>query len=100
MSTTTRKMTHGVVSILMIAHAAFLSFIMEHDTRHWDNPSIPFSVWWVLFWIWPAWICILWMCRRKSVWSIGVPVILGLLAMSPALFMILIGWAVGNAKHI
>ncbi len=100
MSTAIRKLTYGFVSVLMIMHAAFLSFIFDHDTRHWDHPSVPYSIWWVLFWIWPAWIGLLWTCRLKSGWSIGVPIIIGLLTMSPGLFMILIAWAVGTAKHI
>jgi len=89
-----------MVICFMITHALFLTLIFWHDTKRWDKPFISSSVWWVLFWAWPAWAVWLWKFRLKSRWSIVLPVIVSLVALSPVLFMLVISGLMAGFKHI
>jgi hypothetical protein len=76
-----------------LAHAAFVAvnfFVNFFFTT--------VSLWWGLFAAWPAWAFVLWRYGSKKPWSVALPMIIGLLILSPVL-MILFNFIWASLSH-
>jgi hypothetical protein len=84
------KFRYALLFIGCIAHAEFLSLSLAHN--FWNgtlfilSPIALYRIWWVLIFIWPSWIIVLWKYGLKGnrvlrLLSIVVPIITGLIIM-------------------
>jgi hypothetical protein len=72
-----------------LAHAAFL--VVNYFFNFFLFLSFfPYhSLWWASFVTWPAWAFVLWRYGSKRPWSVALPMIIGLLILSPVLMRLL-----------
>jgi hypothetical protein len=72
-----------------LAHAALVG-IGFFFLREGPGAVVTYSLWWGLFLTWPAWTFVLWRYGSKKPGSVILPMLLGLLILSPALMILFI----------
>jgi hypothetical protein len=66
-----------------LAHAAFVAVDFFINFFFFVSFSLYHKLWWGSFVTWPAWAFALWRYGSKKPWSVALPMMIGLLILSP-----------------
>ncbi len=82
---TTAERRYRLLVFGCIAHAAFVAVVYFFNFLSLFSFCYYHSLWWGSFAVWPAWTFVLWRYGSKKPWSVALPMIIGLLILSPVL---------------
>jgi hypothetical protein len=100
MNTTAAKNKHySLLAFFCISHAALVTSLVIYGVSHSDSFAANIHLLLVLLGAWPFWALVLWKFGWRPM-AIVLTMILGLLILSPVLFLFLVGWAMEHGGSL
>jgi hypothetical protein len=87
---TTAERRYRLLVLGCLAHGAFVDANYFFNFFSFVSFSFYHSLWRGSFVTWPAWAFVLWRYGSKKPWSVALPMIIGLLILSPVCMRLLI----------